>query len=182
MIRIAVVGPECTGKTTLCRDLAAHYVTTWAPEYLREWVDEHPGSDPLVGYADTVEIATRHAAREDERAAAASRVVFFDTDALMSQIYSAWYFGRVHADLAALAKARRPDHTLLLAPDVPWIADGQRDLPEGREAMFQLLEDALADHKRKFDVISGDWANRTERAKHVIDGILGRVEAPADPR
>lgn len=182
IVRVAIVGPESTGKTTLSRDLAAHYATTWAPEYLRDWVDANPGRVPMVPFEATVEIARTHAAREDERAAAASRVVFFDTDALVSVVYSSFYLGRVHPELAALSAVRRPDRTLLLAPDVPWVEDEQRDLQHGREVMFEFMRDMLVHHKRPFDVISGTWAERRERAVSLVDGFLAATGESADPR
>ena len=40
MIRkVAIIGPESTGKSTLCTQLAAHYQTLWVPEYAREYLE-----------------------------------------------------------------------------------------------------------------------------------------------
>ena len=36
--KIVVIGPESTGKSTLCEQLAQHYHTTWCPEYAREYL------------------------------------------------------------------------------------------------------------------------------------------------
>jgi len=38
-IRIAVTGPESTGKTTLAKQLAEHYRGQYIPEYAREYIE-----------------------------------------------------------------------------------------------------------------------------------------------
>ena len=39
--KIVILGPESTGKSTLCEQLAAHYNTVWCPEYAREYLLKH---------------------------------------------------------------------------------------------------------------------------------------------
>ena len=36
--KVVVIGPESTGKSTLCQLLAAHYHTIWCAEYAREYL------------------------------------------------------------------------------------------------------------------------------------------------
>ena len=36
MIKVVVLGPESTGKSSLCAQLADHYKTGWVKEYARE--------------------------------------------------------------------------------------------------------------------------------------------------
>ena len=36
--RIVVIGPESTGKSTLCDELAQHYETMWVAEYARQYL------------------------------------------------------------------------------------------------------------------------------------------------
>ena len=39
--KIVILGPESTGKSTLCKELAEHYKTLWCPEYAREYLLKH---------------------------------------------------------------------------------------------------------------------------------------------
>ena len=41
MKKFVIIGPECTGKSTLCEQLATHYHTLWCPEYAREYLLTH---------------------------------------------------------------------------------------------------------------------------------------------
>src|SRR5436190_21605570 len=39
--KIVITGPESTGKTSLCQQLAEHFHTEWCPEYAREYLLKH---------------------------------------------------------------------------------------------------------------------------------------------
>ena len=64
--KIVIIGPESTGKSTLCEDLAAHYGTAWAPEYAREYLLTH---GKAYQYNDLLTIAKGQLALEDACAA-----------------------------------------------------------------------------------------------------------------
>ena len=85
--RVAILGAESSGKSTLAAALAAHYGTLWVPEYLREFV-ETKGRVPEEG--DQQAIARIQMEREDAAAANASRFLFCDTTPLMTALYSRW--------------------------------------------------------------------------------------------
>jgi len=63
LIKVAVIGPESTGKSTLCELLAMHYNTQWCPEFAREYLLTH-GMD--YTYEDLLFIAKGQLAMEDE--------------------------------------------------------------------------------------------------------------------
>jgi len=77
-----VVGPESTGKSTLARDLAAHFGTTWVPEYARTLLEPRadPGQTAPVEREDMIAIARGQMASEEALARNAERVLFSDTD------------------------------------------------------------------------------------------------------
>ena len=98
--RIAILGADSSGKSTLSEALARRYSTVWVPEYLREFVDAHarvPREEDQFGIAHT------QLAREDAAARVAQRYLFCDTTALMTALYSRVYWDRVDAQLAQLA-------------------------------------------------------------------------------
>lgn len=167
--RVVVFGPESTGKTTLCRDLAAHFQTVWVSEYARGMLD-HKGA--FCEPADIPLIARGHAAAEDALARQANRVLFLDTDGLMKVLYSEWYYGHCPESVRSAAAARRYDLTLLLDTDVPWVADWQRDLPHKRQELRERFEQILVEHGRPYRVIRGSWAERFEQARSAVEELL----------
>ncbi len=57
------MGPESTGKSTLCRLLAKHYHTIWCPEYAREYL---LANGKNYTYRDLLSIAKGQIELEDE--------------------------------------------------------------------------------------------------------------------
>ena len=161
--RVAILGAESTGKSTLAEALATHYGTAWVPEYLREFVETH-GRTPRAD--EQFHIATTQVAREDAALARLQQgLLFCDTTPLMTAIYSFHYFTAPDAKLAALAASRRYDCTLVAAPSNPWIGDGlMRDGDAVRQAVHQLLIAALQDAGTPYLLVEGDVAQRVQQA------------------
>lgn len=167
--RIAVLGAESSGKSTLCGALARRYATVWVPEYLREFVDTH-GRVPFE--EDQAGIAHTQRAREDAAAAEANAFLFCDTTPLMTALYSQVYWGRVDADLARLA-ATHATHdyalTLVTAPDTPWVADGlMRESEEMRQRVFAMLVRELDARGIRFVLLEGDLPHRLRQVEAAL--------------
>ena len=167
VLRIAVLGAESSGKSTLCEALARHYRTVWVPEYLREFVDIHA----RVPYEeDQFGIATTQRAREDEACAQARRFLFCDTTPLMTALYSRVYWGRVDARLAALDARHDYAFTLVTAPDTPWEPDGlQRESEEVRQMVHRMLVETLAARGIAYVLLEGSLAQRVRQ----VEALLG---------
>ena len=131
--RIAVVGGESSGKTTLTAALASHFQTKWASEYGRELWDVQAG---ILSEPDLLKIAHEQIRREDEGMRSADRYLFCDTSPLTTAGYSGWMFGRFDAELAALA-TRPYDAIVLCQPDFAFVQDGTR-----RDDAFRLQQHA----------------------------------------
>ncbi len=164
--RIAILGAESTGKSTLAAALAAHYQTLWVPEYLREFV-ETEGRTPQEH--EQIGIATMQVAREERAMGAANRLIFCDTTPLMTAIYSHFYWGRVDAPLAALARSRSYDFTFVTAPDGLWVADGlQRESAAVQQLIHVQLLAALAQSHTRYLLLAGDVQARVQQvASHL---------------
>lgn len=52
IIRVAFVGPESTGKTTLSQKLAEHFQTEWVPEYMRTYLQKKMGRNSRSLYLE----------------------------------------------------------------------------------------------------------------------------------
>jgi NadR type nicotinamide-nucleotide adenylyltransferase len=164
--RIAILGAESTGKSTLCAALAARHGTTWVPEYLREFVDIHgrvPREDDQVG------IARIQLERERLLLPHANRFLFCDTAPLMTAVYSRIYWGRVPEDLLALEAGHDYALTFVAGIDVPWVPDGlQRESEAVRERVHAQLLAVLDARAVPYTLLEGDLAQRMRQAASLL--------------
>lgn len=165
--RVAILGAESSGKSTLAEALAARYGTVWVPEYLREFVDTR-GRVPFE--SDQYPIARTQLEREDAAAARATRFLFCDTTPLMTALYSRQYWGRVDPQLARLDSRHDYAWTLVTAPDSPWEPDGlQRESEEVRQQVHRMLLDTLAARAIPYILLEGELAQRMRQ----VEALLG---------
>lgn len=164
--RVAILGAESSGKSTLSEALARHYGTVWVPEYLREFVDTMrrvPHEEDQYG------IALTQRAREDAVAAHARRYLFCDTTPLMTALYSRVYWRRVDAQLAQLDTSHDYARTFVTAPDTPWEPDGlQRESEEVRQMVHRMLVDTLDARGIGYTLLAGDLPHRIRQVEEVL--------------
>jgi nicotinamide riboside kinase len=165
--RIVLIGPECSGKTTLARGLAAALGAAWTPEAAR--LVAEASSVPLS--SATVEPIARLAmALDDAARASAARCVVHDTDLVSTVVYARHYYGACPGWIIDEARARRADRYLLCVPDLPWRADGVRDRPEARSAMLRSFLDAVDAIGARPAFVSGTGAGRLAAARAALGG------------
>ena len=170
--RVAILGAESSGKSTLAEALARHYDTAWVPEYLREFVDTR-GRVPFE--SDQYPIARTQREREDEAAARAARFLFCDTTPLMTALYSRQYWGRVDPQLARLDGVHDYAWTFVTAPDSPWEPDGlQRESEEVRQKVHAMLIATLAERGISYVLLEGAVEERVATAVGKLGSGLRR--------
>lgn len=169
VLRVCLFGPESTGKSELAQRLARHYATVHVPEYARELLNPKGGRCELK---DIPRIAFGQIASEDALARHANRVLFCDTDALTTTLWSQVLFGTCVQEVQALAERRSYDLYLLLDVDVPWVDDRQRFLPDRRRDLSDLYRQALEGRKRPFVHIRGNYEVRLAAACAAVDELL----------
>lgn len=173
-LTVAVIGAECTGKTTLCRALAQARAGLWVPEVLREFVDA-AGRAPLAQEQPQVvaEQLAREAGALRQARHTQRRLVAFDSVPLATALYSRLYFDD-DALLAAAGEHQRRYHlTLVTDVDLPWEPDGaQRDGPEMRARFHTLLLDWLGAQALPHVLIGGAPEARLATALAAIDAVL----------
>ena len=161
-VRVAILGAESSGKSTLAAALAERHGSVWVPEYLREFV-ETQGRVPVA--ADQYGIACMQLERENAAVAQARQFLFCDTTPLMTAVYSRHYFHGIDAPLAALADDYHYGLTLVTAPDSPWVADGlQRESEAVRQLIHRQLIEELAERRISYLLVSGSLEARLEQA------------------
>jgi nicotinamide riboside kinase len=187
MIRIAVVGPESSGKTTLAEALMMHYHGGYVSEVAREYLD---AIDRPYVENDLLEIArslrSLHGGMGgmlDEASAASgttelrsgkpgSRPVFFDTDPVNLVIWSREKYGRVHPEIEHLAQELSYTWRLLCRPDIPWEPDPQRENPHDRDRLFAVWERELKARALPYTIIEGAREQRSRTAAHIVDVLI----------
>ncbi len=174
-LRIAIVGAESTGKTTLAGTLAPRLAqdtglrVAWVPELLRQWCDS-VGRTPQV-HEQAAILRGQH--ERIEAAAATHDVVVCDTTALMTAVYSRMVFDDRSLEQRAADLQRRMALTLLTALDLPWVADGlQRDGPQVREPVDTLLRELLMRHRLPWALVQGQGPARLESAVDALAPLL----------
>ncbi len=187
--RIAIVGPESCGKSTLAKDLAAHFDTVHVAEYARGMLESFakniPGYDQSnPSLKDISTIARGQIASEDAIARQANRVMFCDTELMTTKYWSDFYHKTCPDWIAKAAQERKYDLYMLVDPrgvESSYTPDAQRPmetLPE-RIAMFEWWKAALTKQNKPFVVIDGnDWKKRFQKA---VDAVRQHIPVQQSP-
>ncbi|UII34270.1 ATP-binding protein [Fulvivirga ulvae] len=167
--KVVVIGPECTGKSTLSSKLAEHYSTCWVKEYARRYIDDL--NRPYEA-DDLLAIAQGQLANEDRLVLKAKDLLICDTDLIVIKIWSEFKYGFCHQEILHAIETRRYDLYLLTYIDLPWEEDRQRENPHLRSYFYDLFKSTLQELKVPFVEIKGEWPERKQMAIKAIDNIL----------
>lgn len=173
-LRVVLYGPESTGKTTLAKALADHYQTSWVPEFARSYLQEKWDKQQAVcTLADLPIIAQGQLAAENTAIAQANRLIFCDTNILVTKVWSETHFeGYCAPELNTILAQTHYDLYLLTSIDVPWEKDDLRDRPNDREQMFIYFKQQLEVYNFPFLVLEGSLEERIQKAVNTIDQLL----------
>ncbi len=173
--KLCLYGPESVGKTTLARQLAEEYNTVFVPEVARNLITSNDFS-----LADIARIG--HAQTEAVLAATqqANRILFCDTDVITTRIYSDIYLNEVPPVLAELEQQVTYNQYILLDIDVPWVADGLRDLGHRRQELFDRFRAELEQRTLHYTLVSGSFSERHTALRELADYWLTQP-GPTDP-
>jgi NadR type nicotinamide-nucleotide adenylyltransferase len=179
LIRIVVIGPESTGKSSLCEALANHFNTDWCPEFAREYLTTH-GKDYTFEQLD--EIARGQLRLEDEYAQKAIRswnerhrtpkpLLFIDTDMYVMKVWCEFVFGKCHPWITEEISKRKYDLYLLCNTDLPWQKDHLREYPdlETRETLLGIYRDLLKHQSVPWHEVKGQGQNRIDTAIRAVE-------------
>ena len=175
--RILISGTESCGKTTITKYLAKIYNTSWSEEYGRYYSERHlGGNEDLFTSKDFYNIAKFQYEQDMDALRKANRIVFYDSDAVVTQFYCQAYLGESNKDIEEFCLKDRYDYILMFTPDVKWVDDGLRFMGEEDERWknhYKLLnmyrDRGFGD---KITIIHGDYSERLTKTLRIIDDIL----------
>ncbi|MGW8122737.1 AAA family ATPase [Roseivirga echinicomitans] len=169
MIRVAVIGPESTGKTTLTKELAIQYNTVWVPEYAREYLSQ---LDRPYVQSDLLEIAKGQVESQKQKLKEANEVIFCDTDLYVIKVWSEHKYGECDQWILNQLDMQFIDLYILTYFDIPYEEDPLREHPEMRAHFFDIYHKLMIDSKKTFIVVEGDSQTRINKAKKAIGALL----------
>lgn len=164
---VCFYGPESTGKSVMASHMAQKYHTEFVPEVAREMIVTNDFTTE-----DIVRIGNAHYERILEKSRLASKVLFCDTDAITTQLYSQHYLNEVPDILYTLEKQVKYDLYFLFDIDVPWVEDGLRDLGHARQQMFDVFKTALDQRNIHYVLVKGNWEQRERIITEAVDRLL----------
>lgn len=174
--RVVVLGPESTGKSTLCEQLAGHFSTSWVPEYARKYLLERGAQ---YTYDDLLHIAQQQIMLEDQYAVKLaetnrSPLLFIDTDLYVMKVWCEYVFGKCHSWILDQIALRSYNLYLLCDTDLPWVEDELREYPdlESRRELYYIYKDIMLNQPVAWMNISGNYEQRLTKAVKVVNELL----------
>lgn len=172
--KFVVIGPESTGKSTLCRELAVHYNTLWSKEFAREYLQTN-GNE--YTYDDLLLIAKGQLALEDSAVRELSpkkNLLFVDTAMYVMKVWSEYVYGKTHRFILDTIAEREYDGYFLCYPDLPWEADPLREYPDEkiRKELFEYYFEIMTSQSVPWCEITGIGEERTQKAIAFVENII----------
>jgi len=172
MNKIAILGPESTGKTELAKNLATFYKSPWVPEYAREYVENltqpYTYEDICIIAEKQIEFEVRYGEKEIEY-----DFVFFDTDLIITKVWFEYCYGKVPCFVTKHLEKGFFDLYLLCEPDLPWEADPVREHGDDRGFFYDLYKSEIDKYRKPFVTVNGFGKQRIENAIKAINQKFG---------
>jgi NadR type nicotinamide-nucleotide adenylyltransferase len=174
MKKIVIIGPESTGKSTLCEELAVHYKTEWVKEYARAYLLKN-GTD--YTFDNLLEVAKGQLQLEDTATASLPThhsPLIIDTDMYVMKVWCEFVFEKCHHWILNRIVERKYDLYLLCNIDLPWVKDELREYPDlkSREQLYHHYKDIMVNQDVPWVDISGTYEKRLQKAIIAVDAII----------
>ena len=199
--KIVVIGPESTGKSSLCKLLAEHYHTLWCPEYAREYLTAHGMNytyeDLLTIAMGQIELEEKYEREirgqklrvesqpgsfptDDSRLTTHSSLtphpslLFIDTDMYVMKVWCEFVFGKCHPFILDQIATRKYDLYLLCDIDLPWIQDELREYPDPgpRQQLYGIYKSLMENQSTPWVEVNGNYEQRVQKAINAVEGLV----------
>lgn len=182
VVKIVAIGPESTGKSTLCLTLADQFSAHWCREYAREYLLEH---GTIYTYDDLLTIAEGQLRLEEEAVQVCIQqhadqkktgrpLLFIDTDMYVMKVWCEFVFGKCHPAILNQIVNRKYQGYLLCKPDLPWVKDELREYPDlqTRERLYHHYKDVLVNQSTPWFEVVGKDPERLDSTKQWIESLI----------
>ena len=175
--KIVIIGPESTGKSTLCEQLAHHYNAPLVEEYAREYLITNGNnytyenlSDIAKGQINKEEAAIKNAVSSN------TPLIFIDTDLYVMKVWCEYVFDKCHQWILDTISERKYDLYLLCNVDLPWVKDELREYPDliTREKLYHHYKDIMINQDVPWVDISGVYDERLQKALKGVDDLQNK--------
>lgn len=184
--KIVIIGPESTGKTTLCTQLSEYYKTSWVKEYAREYLLTNGIEytfenllDIAKGQIDGEELVIQSPALGVQHSVPGTTIsedslVFIDTDMYVMKVWCEFVFGKCHHWILNTIVDRKYDLYLLCNIDLPWVKDKLREYPDlvSRKKLYHYYKDIMVNQQVPWIDISGNYEERLQKAIDAVNKFL----------
>jgi nicotinamide riboside kinase len=169
--KIVLLGPESTGKTTLCKSLAQYFNDLWLPELGRIYLENLKRK---YTYEDVVLIAQRQVWREKEYLQKAKKFLFVDTDLINIKVWFEVVFGKYPRWLEKEIISNKAGFYLLTYPDLEWKYDPFRENPgKMRFFLYEKYLENLYYYNTNFKIIRVKGQTREKRTIEAVCDFAG---------
>lgn len=178
IIKIVVIGPESTGKSTLCEQLSTYFKTDWCREFARAFLLEQ---GTQYTFDDLLKVAKGQLLAEDDCLAKLQAqqkpIVFIDTDMYVMKVWCEFVFGKCHPLILNEIIHRSYDGYLLCKPDLPWVKDALREYPhlKTRELLYHHYKDILMNQTTPWFEVRGVGPTRTSAAIEWVENLMTSI-------
>jgi NadR type nicotinamide-nucleotide adenylyltransferase len=158
-LKIAILGPESTGKSELANALANHFGVTFIPEYARVYLSDSNHYDS----SDVLNIAKKQLELIQNQK---QRPLIADTELIVTKIWQLFKYGQVDSWIEENIANQEFDLYLLMNTDLEWTSDDLRENPslDERQELFDLYEKELRQRNFNYSIISGEGNTRISNA------------------